>query len=190
MLASNSAIPTPHREDNALVDKISGWPSAGALAQRPQTTLPSTNIPLFYQRPISGKAVQEELRTLEEPKKISPYNGALILSEPLQTSQDFEYLALKRKYSATTQNAWNEIDWNKKLNHCIQSEENAPIRSVPDPIAKSNEISRFYPSACHWQKLGNTWDYFQSRKIQDKSEFISTYKRNNRVGYLDIKFVC
>ena len=42
MLVFNSAIPTPHREDNALVDKISGWPSAGALAQRPQTTLPST----------------------------------------------------------------------------------------------------------------------------------------------------
>ena len=154
MLASNSAIPTPHREDNALVDKISGWPSAGALAQRPQTTLPSTNIPLFYQRPISGKAVQEELRTLEEPKKISPYNGALILSEPLQTSQDFEYLALKRKYSATTQNAWNEIDWNKKLNHCIQSEENAPIRSVPDPIAKSMRFLVFI----HQPATGKSWE--------------------------------
>ena len=179
MPAPNSAIPTPHREDNALVDKISGWPSAGALVQRPQTTLPSTKMPLFYQRPISGKsAVQEEPKILTN---ISPYGK--LLSKPLQSSQDFEYLALKRKYSATTQTAWNEINWNKKLSRCIQSQDNTPNRSVPDPIANSNKISRFYPSACDWQRLGNHWDYFQSRKIQDKSEFISTYKRNNRVCY-------
>ena len=186
MLASNPAIPTPHREDNSLVDKISGWPSAGALVQRPQTTLPSTNIPLFYQRPISGKAaVLEEPRTLI---KSSPYDGTFILSKPLQASKDFEYLAKKRMYSATTQTAWNEINWNKKLSHCVQFEENELNRSVPDPIAKSNTISRFYPSACQWQKLGNNWDYFQSRKLQDSSEFISTYRKNNRVCYLDITF--
>ena len=185
MLLSNSSLPTPHREDNKLVDKISGWPSAGATSNRPQTTLATTNIPRFYQRPISGNTPLPKKKSLEEPKSYR-YSGALQLSSysEMPNSRNLDYLATKRKYSATTQSAWDEIDWNKKLISKFPNTVQPHKQSVPDPVANSNRIPRYYPSSFNWQRLGNSWDYFQPRNIPEKrvSEFISPYKENLKVS--------
>ena len=189
MLVSNSSLPTPHREDNRLVDKISGWPSAGATGNRPQSTLATTNIPRFYQRPISGNISFQKTESPEEPK-FYPYSGTLHLSRRLEllNSQSLEYLAMKRKYSATTQSAWDEIDWNKKLNSKFQTKMQPHRQSVPDPVANSNRIPRYYPSAFNWQKLGNSWDYLQPRNVPVKrvSEFMSLYRESLQVSLVHI----
>ena len=185
MSVSNSSLPTPHREDNRLVDKISGWPSAGATSNRPQTTLATTNIPRFYQRPISGNNPLQRKKSPQETK-FYPYSSTLQLSRHLDIpgSQNLEYLAMKRKYSATTQSAFDEVDWNKKLNSKFQTEMQPHKQSVPDPVAHSNRIPRYYPSEFYWQKLGNSWDYLQPRNIPEKrvSEFISPYRENLKVS--------
>ena len=59
----------------------------------------------------------------------------------------------------------------------MQSQESATNRSVPDPIAKYSKNSRFYPSACQWQKLGNDWDYFNQEESKISQNLLTHIKR-------------
>ena len=188
-LSPHPSTPTPHREDNTLVDTISGWPSAGATSNRPQSTLATTDKPRFYQRPLSSRTYSNSQHITDVSNK-KPYSSSMQVSsryQPNLNPNSLDYMATKRHYSATTQSAWDEIDWNKKL-HPTFKQCNPQSNQHPDPVANSNRIPRYYPSSNNWQKLGNSWDYIQTRKKLEikygDAEFISPYRKSFQVVFI------
>lgn len=189
----------PHREDNPLVDIISGWPTPGATSDKPQLTLPTTDQPRFYQRPLSGRSREsayDSPRYVHSRPATVNYGSKLIHQTPGDVN-DVEYLATKRRFSATTQSAWDEVNWNKKLNASQRPLPDVFEKLAPDPVAESNRSARYHSKPGDWQRLGNSWDYMQKRDLSwsypntRMINFLSPYSMNNQIpgytGHIGVK---
>ncbi|XP_002733477.1 protein SPMIP7-like [Saccoglossus kowalevskii] len=116
-------------------------------------------------------------------------NHRNVLSQSLQEDgQDWRNkLALRYRYTSSTQRAYDDVDWDSMLAPKVKPPQ-ATLERQPDMVSHRFTINKRYAAEAEpWQNLGRSWDWFQLRNgyhLQKPIEFCSHSRKVDQIpGY-------
>ncbi|XP_065840106.1 protein SPMIP7-like [Oscarella lobularis] len=165
-------IPTPHREDNPIVDPVTGMRSL-AIDTRPPSTVRWAASRSSPMPATSGRARVKSATPALGIRKEKPANDSRSSTPQIDQRDDevqdeeadlkalYSSLATKAMYKTSYQDANDDVGWHRRT---------APSPRPPmahetkaDPVDTRLNIKRYAASPEDWQTVARPWDYTQAR---------------------------